>query len=221
MRLRPLPQRISSTFADWRWSASDLASNALRGHLAEFLVGRALGATGDIRNEWDSYDLELPSRVRIEVKSAAYFQTWAQTVESAISFGIGPTLAWDPGTNTFAPESQRCRQADVYVFALLAHPNKLTLNPLDVAQWEFYLLSSAVLDAMCPGQKQIGLASLRKLKPRKCSFSELAVGLEELQIVPRATALGGAPAAPELQREALAESAGPEPSLPRAASERA
>jgi len=182
----------------WQWAASDLVSNALRGRLAEFLVARALGATGGVRNEWDAYDLELPSKIRVEVKSAAYLQTWAQKAASAISFGIGPTLAWDPDTNTFEPEDQRRRQADVYVFALLAHRDKLTLNPLNVAQWEFYLLSSAVLDAKCPGQKQIGLASLLKLEPRKCSFTDLLAGLEELRIVSRPAPAHCVPASPEI-----------------------
>jgi hypothetical protein len=96
-------------------------------------------------------------------------------------------VAWDPNTNTFASESERRRQADVYVFALLAHSDKLTLNPLNVAQWEFYVLSSAVLDAICPGQKQIGLASLLKLGPRKCSFSTLVVGMEQLRVARQLT----------------------------------
>jgi hypothetical protein len=61
----------------WQWSSSDLVSNALRGRVAEFLVAQALGVSDGIRNEWDSYDLRSPSGLRIEVKSAAYLQTWA------------------------------------------------------------------------------------------------------------------------------------------------
>ena len=86
----------------WQWSSSDLVSNALRGRVAEFLVAQALGVSDGIRNEWDSYDLRSLSGLRIEVKSAAYLQTWAQRVESAISFDIRPTLAWDANTNEFA-----------------------------------------------------------------------------------------------------------------------
>src|SRR5437899_2124650 len=55
----------------WQWSASDLASNALRGRLAEYLVAKALGITDGVRSEWDPYDLRSPSGVRLEVKSAA------------------------------------------------------------------------------------------------------------------------------------------------------
>jgi hypothetical protein len=46
---------------------------------------RALGAGGAVRN-----DLATASGLRIEVKSAAYQQAWAQRVESSISFD-GPS----------------------------------------------------------------------------------------------------------------------------------
>ncbi len=45
---------------------------------------------------------------------------------------------------------ERKRQADVYVFALLSHRDKATLDPLNVAQWEFYILPAAVLDIKVP-----------------------------------------------------------------------
>ena len=41
----------------WRWSASDLASNALRGVFAEFIVAKALGIETTVRNQWDDFDL--------------------------------------------------------------------------------------------------------------------------------------------------------------------
>jgi len=41
----------------WQWSSSDLASNALRGMVAEFLVAHALGIAGEMRVEWNLYDL--------------------------------------------------------------------------------------------------------------------------------------------------------------------
>ena len=42
----------------WQWTASDLASNAWRGLLAEFIVGEALGLTTGVRAEWDAVDLD-------------------------------------------------------------------------------------------------------------------------------------------------------------------
>jgi len=47
--------------AVWRWSTSDLVSNATRGVLAENLVAQALGMSdGCVREEWAACDLEAP-----------------------------------------------------------------------------------------------------------------------------------------------------------------
>lgn len=157
----------------WQWSSSNLVGNALRGLVAEFLVARAVGVDGHIRDEWDPYDVATPSGVRVEVKSAAYLQAWAQRSESLISFDIRETLAWDAATNALAPESERRRQADLYVFALLAHRDKATLNPLDVSQWEFYLLEAPVLNQHVKRQRRISLNRVLGLSPVRCGFADL------------------------------------------------
>ncbi|HEU4389933.1 MAG TPA: hypothetical protein VFV34_19175, partial [Blastocatellia bacterium] len=71
-------------------------------------------------------------------------------------------------------DSMRKRHADVYVFALLKHQDKASLDPLDLDQWEFYVLRSAVLDEYVPGKNRIALSSLLLLKPVKASFGEIS-----------------------------------------------
>jgi hypothetical protein len=160
----------------WQWSASDLASNALRGRVAEFLVAQALGVADGVRAEWDAYDLRSRGGAIIEVKSAAYLQTWAQKAPSVIRFDIAPTRFWDAATNVMTTEVRR--QADLYVFALLAHQDKATLDPMDVSQWVFFVLPTAVLNARLPSQKQLGLAGLRSLRPFECAFGQLRDAVE-------------------------------------------
>jgi hypothetical protein len=161
----------------WAWSVSDLVSNATRGRLAEYLVARALGlSTAGVRNEWSAYDLETPSGIKIEVKSAAYLQAWYQQRLSTVSFSTPPTRAWDPETNIQSTEV--ARQADVYVFALLAHLDKATLDPLDVSQWEFFVLPTAVLNARTRSQHSITLKSLQTLCNHCLGFDGLAVAVE-------------------------------------------
>lgn len=53
-------------------------------------------------------------------------------------FSIRQTIAWDSIENVYSIEKKR--HADVYVFALLAHKVKETLNPLNTSQWEFYVV---------------------------------------------------------------------------------
>ena len=104
----------------WRWSASDLVNNPIRGVLGEYIVDRAVGGSGaGIRDPWATFDITTPAGIRLEVKSASYVQSWAQDRLSSISFRIPETFAWDPESGDFETESRR--QADVYVFAVMAH----------------------------------------------------------------------------------------------------
>jgi hypothetical protein len=93
--------------------------NTERGVLAEFIVPTALGIPADgVREGWAAWDLTTPGGVRVEVKSAAYLQSWAQKKLSRISFSTPRTLTWDADGRGFADVAWR--HAHVYVFALLA-----------------------------------------------------------------------------------------------------
>ncbi len=146
----------------WRWSASDLVNNPIRGFLAEYIVDRGVGGSGaGIRDPWATFDSTTPAGIRLEVKSASYVQSWAQDRLSSISFRIPETLAWDPESGDFETESRR--QADVYVFAVMAHKDKATVDPMDLAQWEFYVLSTRELYKHFRFQKTVALSRLKSL----------------------------------------------------------
>ena len=162
----------------WQWTASDLVSNATRGRLAEYIVAQALGlATADVREEWAAFDLQTPSGIKIEVKSAAYVQSWHQAKLSPIMFVVPKTRAWDAVTNVQAREARR--QADVYVFALLAHMDKTTIDPLNVNQWHFYVLPTTTLDARTRSQHSITLKSLEQLCGGTVHYAELRKAIEK------------------------------------------
>lgn len=154
---------IGPTVLDfWRWSVSDLLSNATRGRLAEFLIAKALGIdTARPRDEWAAWDLTSPEGIKIEVKCSAYLQSWYQTKLSSPSFSIRPSRAWDPNTNNLSPTSQR--QAQLYVFALLAHREKATVDPLNIRQWVFFVVPTTHIDGYQRSQSSITLKSLTKL----------------------------------------------------------
>jgi hypothetical protein len=145
----------------WQWSVSDLLSNAARGRFAEFVVGTALGINcKKLRHEWALYDLISNNGIKIEVKSAAYIQTWHQTKFSPISFSIKPTIGLDEKTGEIGKEPKR--RADVYVFALLKTKD-LTIDPLKMEQWEFYVVPTYKLDNYSKNQGIISLKPLQKL----------------------------------------------------------
>ena len=161
----------------WRWSTSDLVSNATRGVLAEFIVAQALGIPKyHVRQEWDAYDLETTEGIKVEVKSAAYLQSWHQKSFSKISFNVQKKRSWDAKTNE--QEEEPTRPANVYVFALLAHKDKATVDPMNLDQWQFYVLPTRVLDERKRSQHSITLKSLEKLCS-PISFSELKKAVEK------------------------------------------
>jgi len=151
-------------------------SNATRGILAEFLVAAAIGQSDGVRSEWDAYDLQTSSGLKLEVKSSAYLQSWYQRDVSRIIFSIPPTRAWNAQTNRYALETQR--QADVYVFALLHHKEQDTVNPLDLAQWTFFVVSRKRLECARPKFKSVALGQLLKIRPRVSTFHELPAAIE-------------------------------------------
>jgi hypothetical protein len=171
---------VGATLRDfWSWACSDLISNAMRGVLAEYVVGVALGCVaGSTRLEWDLTDLRTPAGVRVEVKSSAYVQSWRQERLSTISFDIRPTLGWDAGANSYATE--RRRQADVYVFGVFTATDKAAADPLNLDSWDFYVMSTDRLNAAVGEQRSINLSSLLRHRPRKAAFGELAAVVDEI-----------------------------------------
>ena len=161
----------------WQWSSSEILGNALRGVLAEYIVSMDIRCSYATRTEWDSFDLVTPDGIKVEVKSASYLQSWSQNKFSQISFGIQPTTAWNDD-DTRSVEAKR--QADMYVFCVLAHKDQATIDPLNLAQWDFYVLPTVTLNNQVGNQKTIRLAPLEKLNPLKCKFGEISNAIEQL-----------------------------------------
>jgi hypothetical protein len=101
----------------WRWSASDVLNKTIRAQIAEYLVARAVNAQQQVLDVGSPFDVLDPQGIRIEVKSAAYLQSWAQKRFSRISFLVPASCLID--VDTFQLSGAKRRQADVYVFAHL------------------------------------------------------------------------------------------------------
>ena len=163
---KTLPLNILSF---WQWSSSELLKNALRGKLAEFLVASTIDVIDKTREEWDAYDLITNDGLKIEIKSSSYLQSWSQLELSKIKFGIQPTRKWENDKRSTNAQ----RQSDIYIFCILAHKDKKTVNPLDLSQWDFYILDTKVLNDKVPTQKTITLSRLLELNPTKVQYNEL------------------------------------------------
>ncbi len=157
----------------WQWGVSDVVNNVTRGILAEYLVAKAVDATDGVRDAWAAYDIDDPRGIKIEVKSSAFVQSWGQKELSKVSFSYKRSIGWDSATGVYDETPQR--HADIYVFALLAHKDKPTINPMDLSQWCFYVVPTSVLNARTRSQHSITLASLKALAPhnRLVKYKEL------------------------------------------------
>lgn len=146
----------------WRWSVSDILSNATRGRFAEFIVATATNIDKTaLRDEWSAYDLRTPDGIKLEIKSAAYIQSWFQRTLSKILFSIKPAQYWDAKTNKLSVDKKR--HADVYVFCLLYHTDKQSVDPLNLNHWKFYVLATKELNEYVRSQHSITLKSLQRL----------------------------------------------------------
>jgi len=156
-------EKINRNIMDfWKWSVSDLLSNATRGTLAEFIVAMAMDIDlSNVREEWDAYDLETKDGIKIEVKTSAYLQSWFQKKYSKIIFSIKQAHFWNSETNETS--KIKSRPSDVYVFCLLNHKDKNSVNPLILDQWIFYVVSTKKINNVFKNKNAIQLNSLEKI----------------------------------------------------------
>jgi len=161
----------------WSWAHSNILENTERGAFAEYLVAVALGIDNVPRQNWLPYDLLYKKKVRIEVKSSAYLQSWYQKELSKIIFGISKTRSWNPKTNEVSQNMSR--ESDVYVFCVYKEKNEQDANVLNANMWEFYIVLTKTINNNLGDQKTIGLSSLKRYC-ESISFCNLKNAIDKL-----------------------------------------
>lgn len=143
----------------WSFQYSNIYS--LHGEIAEFVVARSLGITEAQNSEyWTLWDITYEN-VKIEVKATAYFHLWNKdgNVSKQRTFSIAKANgSYDA---EIAGNSELRRQNDIYVFCLINGETVETANPLDLDNWEFYVVPTAFLDEYCGDNKKISLGRIR------------------------------------------------------------
>jgi hypothetical protein len=161
----------------WQWAYSDILSNRNRSIFAEFLVASALAVTAKPREEWASFDLEY-GKLRIEVKSSAYIQSWGSDGrESKPNFSIRKARFWDKTANEYQGDPTRC--SDVYVFCLYSGKDAIQTNVLNVEKWEFYVLGTSQLNERYSETQSLSLTTLRSIV-EPCPWSGLKAAVDTL-----------------------------------------
>lgn len=160
----------------WRWYATHLMSNITRGHLAEFIVAKALGIQSDPLPEWESHDLVFNGK-SIEIKASAYIQEWNQAANTNPRFSIRPARKWDNASG-YSDKAQR--NSDMYIFCVLAETDKSAVNPLLLDKWEFYPVLTSELDAALGAQKSVGMGTICRMCPEPFTYVSLRDAVSRL-----------------------------------------
>jgi hypothetical protein len=115
----------------WAWQSSGLLNNTLRGVMAEFIVGNALGVLDEHRETWEPYDLTYKGK-RIEVKTSSSVQEWEQESPSPLTFSIASK-----------------DNNDMYIFCAHLESDRNKANPLILDQWLFFpALTSDIIEEL-------------------------------------------------------------------------
>ena len=146
----------------WTWAYSDILGNTNRGVFAEYLVARALlGEVENCRREWDAFDVSYRG-LKIEVKSAAYAQTWRQKKSSTITFDIAKKQAWFAETDVWDPTPKR--SSDCYVFCVFESlGDDLQHRVLDVSCWNFTVVPTKLIDEKLKDQRTVSYGKVKKI----------------------------------------------------------
>lgn len=148
----------------WKYQYSNIYD--MQEYIAEFIVGKALGINEPMnRDGWTLWDIDYHGK-RIEVKQTSYYHSWQEKIANGKisqqrTFSITPAFTrYKDSTTSYE------RQNDIYVFCLNTGTNEEESYPLDMANWEFYVVPTSVINENCtPAQKYISLGKVRKLAP--------------------------------------------------------
>lgn len=155
----------------WRWAYSGIMQNVERGVLAEYIVATLLGVDNELRIPWLAYDLKLPNGKTVEVKTMSLLQAWYQKELSNPRVVIKPTRKWDPKTNIM--EDTPKLHSDLYVICFFTADDHATADPLNLAQWEFYVLPKKRIKDFLKERKSISLKFLREKSIKPTTAFEL------------------------------------------------
>ena len=170
-------QALGFTLLDfWKWSESDLLNGLTRTRLAEFIVAAALGAHAEgPRDEHSSLELVTPDGVEVRVKSSSFLKSFPQRDLSKVVFvpQVRATRS-DAGSGHHSPY-----RAQVYVFALLDHVERATVDPLDLGQWRFFVPPTSKLEALVSEQRALTVPTLDALSSGSVAYEDLKAAVRK------------------------------------------
>ena len=159
----------------WRFMYSNIYN--LQEYIAEFLVAKALGKENpDNDKYWTLWDITYREK-RIEVKESSYYHSFNEEgkVSKQRTFSISKANSRyedDAIENTYE------RQNDIYVFCLNIGENRKEANPLNLDNWEFYIVPTSFINKECGDNKTISIGRIRNMGVQAKLFHEIKAEID-------------------------------------------
>ena len=115
---------------------------------------------------------------RIEVKQTSYYHPWNETQKVSDQRIFSITKA-NSNYENVEMENKYEWQNDIYVFCLNTGKTKAESNPLDVNNWEFYVVTTKTINKECGDNKTISLGRVIQIAEKK-KYSDLKEYIDEL-----------------------------------------
>ena len=187
----------------WRWALSDWQSAGTRAQLAEYYVRRALGLEKEQAPEWEYVDIHMQNGTKIEVKSASLIQPPKKELTRP-SFDIKiREMVWINERQNTTSEIQQLakkenaqwlqekgggwlisdppkRWADCYVFCVENSTDLDAYNPLDISQWDFYVLATHKINERFKDQKTVSLNRFKQEGFTPVTFVALKAEIDKI-----------------------------------------
>lgn len=153
----------------WKYKYSNIWN--MKEYIAEFLIEKALGLEKSQNTDsWTLYDIYYRNK-RIEVKETSYYHPWNENGKISNQRIFGISMANSNYEN--AKEENRFeRQNDLYVFCLNIGETKKESNPMDIDNWEFYIVPTNTINKLCGKNKTISLNKVKAIS-KKVDYFEI------------------------------------------------
>ena len=162
----------------WKFHYSNVYD--LQDRIAEFIVSKALGINKAQNDQyWTLWDVSYRDK-RIEVKETSYYHSFNQEGKVSKQRVFGITKANGSYDPVKSGNSEFCRQNDVYVFCLNTGDTKEASYPLNLNNWEFYIVPTSVINANCGSNKTISLGKIKSFGFCAKRYDEIKNEIDEI-----------------------------------------
>ena len=164
----------------WRFHYSNIYD--IQGRIAEFIVAKALGIhTSQNDQYWTLWDMTY-NDIKVEVKETSYYHSFNEKgkYSNYRSFGIG--MAHGSYDATKSGNTEYKRQSDVYIFCLNTGYTAEESYPLNLNNWEFYIVPTRVIDEKCGTNKSITLNRIKNMGFAPKRYDEIKTTIDSLNL---------------------------------------